>query len=51
VPIIAVGYGPTADMTSLTAMATATGGKAFAATNPADLGSAMAQAFLAAHSG
>lgn len=49
VPIIAVGYGPTADMKSLTAMAEATGGKAIPATNPADLASAMAQAFLAAH--
>jgi Ca-activated chloride channel family protein len=50
VPIIAVGYGPTADMKSLTAMAQATGGQAIPATNPADLASAMAQAFLAAHS-
>jgi Ca-activated chloride channel family protein len=49
VPVIAVGYGPDADMKSLTAMATATGGKAIAATNPADLASAMAKAFLAAH--
>jgi hypothetical protein len=44
-----VGYGPTADMKSLTAMAQATGGQAIPATNPADLASAMAQAFLAAH--
>jgi hypothetical protein len=49
VPIIAVGYGPTADMKSLTAMAQATGGQAIPAINPADLASAMAQAFLAAH--
>jgi Ca-activated chloride channel family protein len=50
VPIIAVGYGPDADMKALTGMATATGGKAIAATNPADLSAALAQAFLAAHS-
>lgn len=49
VPIIGVGYGPTADMKALTAMAQATGGRTIAATNPADLASAMAQAFLAAH--
>jgi Ca-activated chloride channel family protein len=49
VPIISVGYGPTADMKALGAMAQATGGQAIAATNPADLASAMAQAFLAAH--
>jgi Ca-activated chloride channel family protein len=49
VPIIAVGYGPTADMKSLTAMAKATGGQAIPATNPADLASAIAQAFLTAH--
>jgi Ca-activated chloride channel family protein len=49
VPVIAVGYGPDADMKALTAMAAATGGKAFAATNPADLAAAMAKAFLSAH--
>jgi Ca-activated chloride channel family protein len=49
VPIIGVGYGPTADMKALGAMAQSTGGQAIAATNPADLASAMAQAFLAAH--
>jgi Mg-chelatase subunit ChlD len=49
VPIIAVGYGPDADMKALTAMADATGGKAIPARNPADLASAMAKAFLAAH--
>jgi Ca-activated chloride channel family protein len=49
VPIIGVGYGPTADMKALNAMAQATGGRAIAAVNPADLASAMAQAFLAAH--
>ena len=49
VQIIAVGYGPDADMKSLTDMATATGGKAVAATNPADLASAVAKAFLAVH--
>jgi hypothetical protein len=51
VPVIAVGYGPDADMKTLTEMATATGGKAIAAANPADLASAMAKAFLAAHAG
>jgi Ca-activated chloride channel family protein len=51
VPIIAVGYGPDADMRSLTDMAAATGGKAIAATNPADLAAAIAKAFLAAYSG
>ncbi|MEU4691179.1 substrate-binding domain-containing protein [Actinoplanes sp. NPDC023714] len=49
VSIIAVGYGPDANMGALTGMAEASGGRAFAARNPADLGSAMAQAFLAAH--
>ncbi|MEU8243799.1 substrate-binding domain-containing protein [Actinoplanes missouriensis] len=49
VSIIAVGYGPDANMSALTGMADATGGKAFAAANPADLASAVAQAFLAAH--
>jgi hypothetical protein len=49
VPIIGVGYGPTADMKALTAMAQATGGQAISATDPANLASAMAQAFLAAH--
>jgi Ca-activated chloride channel family protein len=51
VPIIAVGYGPDADMRSLTDMAAATGGKAIPATNPADLAAGIAKAFLAAHSG
>ncbi|WP_432827258.1 substrate-binding domain-containing protein [Dactylosporangium sp. CA-092794] len=49
VPIIAVGYGADADMGALNAMAAATGGKAVAATVPADVSSAIAQAFLAAH--
>lgn len=49
VPVIAVGYGPDADMRVLTAMASATGGEAIAARDPADLASAMAKAFLAAH--
>ncbi|BBH66913.1 hypothetical protein ACTI_35980 [Actinoplanes sp. OR16] len=49
VSIIAVGYGPDANMGALNGMAKASGGKAFAARNPADLASAMAQAFLAAH--
>ncbi|HEY0002144.1 MAG TPA: substrate-binding domain-containing protein [Actinoplanes sp.] len=51
VPVIAVGYGPDADMKTLTEMAKSTGGKAIAAANPADLASAMAKAFLAAHAG
>jgi Mg-chelatase subunit ChlD len=50
VPILAIGYGADADMGALTAMAKTTGGKAVAATNPADVASAMAEAFLAAHS-
>ena len=49
VPVLAVGYGPDVDMQKLTDMSTATGGSAFAATNPADLSSAIAKAFLAAH--
>ncbi|WP_433829286.1 substrate-binding domain-containing protein [Actinoplanes sp. CA-015351] len=49
VQVIAVGYGPDANMASLTSMAGATGGQAIAARNPADLASAMAKAFLAAH--
>lgn len=49
VPVIAVGFGPDADLNALTAMAKATGGKAISARNPADVASAVAQAFLAAH--
>jgi Ca-activated chloride channel family protein len=49
VPVIAVGYGPGADMRALSAMAAATGGEAIAATDPADLAAAMAKAFVAAH--
>jgi hypothetical protein len=49
VPVLALGYGPDVDMKALTAMSEATGGKAFPATDPADLSSAMAKAFLAAH--
>ncbi|MEV6300986.1 substrate-binding domain-containing protein [Actinoplanes sp. NPDC051861] len=49
VPIFAVGYGPDANTGALQAMARATGGKAIEARDPADLASAMAQAFLAAH--
>ncbi|MBW6434132.1 substrate-binding domain-containing protein [Actinoplanes hulinensis] len=48
VPVIAVGYGPDANMPALQSMAKATGGQAIAAKNPADLASAMAKAFLAA---
>ncbi|WP_231953499.1 substrate-binding domain-containing protein [Actinoplanes derwentensis] len=50
IPVIAVGYGPDANMTALQSMAKATGGQAIAARNPADLASAMAKAFLAARS-
>lgn len=49
VPVLSVGYGPDVDMKSLNEMSEATGGKAFPATNPADLSSAIAKAFLAAH--
>ncbi|HET6479668.1 MAG TPA: substrate-binding domain-containing protein [Actinoplanes sp.] len=49
VPVLSVGYGPDVDMKALGAMSEATGGKAFAATNPADLSSAIAKAFLSAH--
>lgn len=49
VPVIAVGYGPGADMRALSDMAAATGGEAIPATDPADLASAMANAFVAAH--
>ncbi|WP_250030438.1 substrate-binding domain-containing protein [Paractinoplanes maris] len=49
VPVLALGYGPDVDMKALNAMSEATGGKAFPATNPADLSSAIAKAFLAAH--
>jgi Ca-activated chloride channel homolog len=49
VPVIAVGFGPDADMATLTEVAKATEGRAIAARDPADLASAMAKAFLAAH--
>lgn len=49
VPVITVGYGADADMQALTSIAKATGGRAIAANNPADVTSAIAQAFLAAH--
>ncbi|WP_249997804.1 substrate-binding domain-containing protein [Actinoplanes sp. M2I2] len=49
VPVLALGYGPDVDMKALSDMSEATGGKAFPATNPADLSSAIAKAFLAAH--
>ncbi|MCY1138645.1 substrate-binding domain-containing protein [Actinoplanes sp. Pm04-4] len=49
VPVLSLGYGPDVDMKALTDMSEATGGKAFPATNPADLSSAIAKAFLAAH--
>lgn len=49
VPVIAVGYGPDANMPALQGMAKATGGQTIAAKNPADLAAGIAQAFLAAH--
>jgi Ca-activated chloride channel homolog len=49
VPVIAVGYGPGANMPALQGMAKATGGRAIAAKNPADLAAGIAAAFLAAH--
>jgi hypothetical protein len=49
VPVIGVGFGPDADMATLTDIAKVTDGKAIAAKDPADLASAMARAFLAAH--
>lgn len=49
VPVFGVGYGPDADLDTLRRVAKATGGQAVAAVEPADLGSAMAKAFLAAH--
>ena len=49
VPIIAVGYGAGADMPALAQMSRATGGTAISATNPADVASGIAKAFLAAH--
>jgi Ca-activated chloride channel homolog len=49
VPVFAVGYGPTADMDTLGRVAKATGGQAAAANDPADLASAMAKIFVAAH--
>ncbi|WP_248294640.1 VWA domain-containing protein [Actinoplanes sp. TBRC 11911] len=51
VSIIAVGYGPDANMKALSNMASTTGGTAIPATNSADLASGIAKAFLAAHSG
>ncbi|GAA4599879.1 Mg-chelatase subunit ChlD [Actinoplanes octamycinicus] len=49
VPVIAVGFGPGANLPALQSMAKVTGGRAIAATNPADLASGIAQAFVAAH--
>lgn len=49
VPVIGVGFGPDADMATLSDIAKATEGKVIAAKNPADLASALAKAFLAAH--
>ena len=49
VPVFTVGYGPDADMDTLGRVAKATGGRAAAAKDPADLASAMAKIFVAAH--
>ncbi len=49
VPVIAVGYGPGANLPALQGMAKATGGQAISAKNPADLAAGIAAAFLAAH--
>lgn len=49
VPVFTVGYGPDADMDTLGRVAEATGGQAAAAKDPADLASAMARIFVAAH--
>lgn len=49
VPVYAVGYGASADMGSLTAMAKATGGQALNSVRPGDLAAAIAKIFLAAH--
>jgi Ca-activated chloride channel family protein len=49
VPVFGIGYGADADMATLTDMAKLTGGSAAASNDPADLASAMAKIFLAAH--
>jgi Mg-chelatase subunit ChlD len=49
VPVFTVGYGPDADMDTLGRVAKVTGGQVAAAKDPADLASAMAKIFLAAH--
>lgn len=49
VPVYAVGYGASADMASLTAMAKATGGQAVNSVRAGDLAAAIATIFLAAH--
>ncbi|GIH08200.1 hypothetical protein Rhe02_62670 [Rhizocola hellebori] len=49
VPVFCIGYGADADMAALNEISRATGGRAAASNDPADLASAMAQIFLAAH--
>jgi Ca-activated chloride channel family protein len=49
VPVYSVGFGKDADMASLTAISKATGGQAINSVNAADLASAIAKIFLAAH--
>jgi|GEM_PF-6080479 len=49
VPVMTIGYGANADIAALQAIARATGGQAVPATHAADLSSAIARAFLAAH--
>ncbi len=49
VPVFSIGYGTDADMAALEQIAQLTGGQAVPSTDPADLASAMAQVFLAAH--
>jgi Ca-activated chloride channel homolog len=49
VPIHGIGYGGDADMATLTEVARRTGGQAVTSSDPADLASAMAKIFLAAH--
>lgn len=49
VPVYSVGFGKDADMTSLTAISRATGGQAIDSVDAADLASAIAKIFLAAH--
>jgi Mg-chelatase subunit ChlD len=49
VPVFCIGYGPDADLATLTEIARLTGGRAVASGQPGDLAGAMARIFLAAH--